>query len=729
MAPEQDSSTFSSFHEQIQKWIWEQNWSELREAQERAAAPIMSRNTDVIISSSTASGKTEAAFFPILSTLLKEPTPSSVLYISPLKALINDQISRMELLCEKINIPIYPWHGDIGSSNKKKFLKNGQGILLITPESLEAIFVNHGHSLEATFKHLKYVVIDEIHSFIESVRGRQLQSLLGRIEHVLAQRIPRIGLSATLGDMSLAQVFLRSKNANQVLTIQSKPTGSGLKLLLRGYVNKKNDAEKEEEITPQRQSNFIWDNLYSTHRGTSNLIFTNKRSDVEFFSNKLRTMCEENHVPNEFFAHHGSLSKETRLDVERAIKEKAGPINIVCTQTLEMGIDIGSVKSVSQLGAPFSVASLRQRLGRSGRRGEPAILWLHVAERELAATSSIQDILRTELVQTVAIVNLLLKGWCEPPRKTSLHLSTLIQQILSIIAQYGGISAQKAFQILCQEGPFYSVNRQMFMDVLRSMAKHDLIKQASDGIFLHGIRGEKIVNHYTFYAAFMSTEEYRLYHQSRFLGNLPITTPLMKDSLLIFSGQRWHVVTIDPKEKIISLKPASGGIPPQFSGEGGYVHDQVRMEMFNVYKDKEMPVFLDQQGRELLEEARDNFYRLQLDKKYLLKTANAHFLFLWMGDAILNTVSCQLKWRGIKADRVGMAVELSTRDHSILENELEGFCVDDFAPVLELARTIENKVSHPYDEFLSEELLCADYASAKLDREGAQVALRKLFAP
>ena len=206
----EESQAFYLLDEKIRCLVWDQGWSALRDAQERAIPPIIAGNTDVIIAAATAAGKTEAAFLPICSRLItEEGQDACVVYLSPLKALINDQFSRMEQLCERLDIPVHPWHGDISGSKKKKFLGNPKGILLITPESVESLFVNHGTAIPKLFGNLLYIVVDELHSFIGSERGQQLQSLLHRIEFAIKRRIPRIGLSATIGDMHLASQFLR----------------------------------------------------------------------------------------------------------------------------------------------------------------------------------------------------------------------------------------------------------------------------------------------------------------------------------------------------------------------------------------------------------------------------------------------------------------------------------------------------------------------------------------
>ncbi len=206
-----ESQAFYLLDEKVRRWVWNQGWTALRDAQEMAIPPILVGETDVIIAAATATGKTEAAFLPICSRLLvkEENHNACVVYLSPLKALINDQFSRMQQLCELLDIPVHPWHGDVSGSKKQKFLKHPKGILLITPESLEAMFVNNGSAIPQLFDKLLCIVVDELHSFIGSERGRQLQSLLHRIEFTVKRRIPRIGLSATIGDMRLASQFLR----------------------------------------------------------------------------------------------------------------------------------------------------------------------------------------------------------------------------------------------------------------------------------------------------------------------------------------------------------------------------------------------------------------------------------------------------------------------------------------------------------------------------------------
>ncbi len=729
----QESTSFELLHEKIKRWIWEQGWTELRDAQEKAIRPVLSRTTDVIIASPTASGKTEAAFLPAFSRIIDSNQLSiKILYISPLKALINDQFDRIEQIGERIGVSVVKWHGDVSQSRKKNLLKAPEGILLITPESLEAIFVNYGTKINKLFEFMSYVIIDELHSFIGSERGRQLQSLLDRIEFVSKQKIPRIALSATLGDMKLAAEFLRSDKSFPCQTIISESTNQEVKLLIKGYKTANNLTVTEnenrniEEITTGDFVDISKD-LYITLRGTSNLIFANSKSNVEKYADKLRLLCEENNVPNEFFPHHGNLSKVTREEVEFILKEEEKPTTAVCSSTLELGIDIGIVHSIAQIDCPPSVSSMRQRLGRSGRRNQPAIMRIYIQENELGMNSTPMDRIRVELVQTIAMVELLIKRWCEPPMIGRLHLSTLIQQILSVIAQLGGVEALQLWRILCENGPFKSITKKQFANLLRHMGYKQLVSQAEDGTLLAGALGEKIVNNYNFYVAFKTPDEYQLIANNKVIGSIPITFSLTKGLFLIFSGRRWKIIDIDDSKKIVHLIPARGGIAPKFSGSLGLVDDEIRKEMYEVYLKNDISPYLDNNARELLVEGKENFLMLELNKKSLLQNGADVLIFPWKGDKVLNTILSQFLANGLTVSLEGVALRITRMQESDLMYYLKELVKGGPADPIKLASTARNKTQEKYDHFLPEELLNAEYASRSLDTEGAWKTLSDLL--
>jgi ATP-dependent helicase Lhr and Lhr-like helicase len=725
----QPSSAFSQLHEGVRRWIYDRGWRELRDLQELAIPPILAGAEDVILSAATASGKTEAAFFPICSRIAGETRQGiCALYVGPLKALINDQWRRLDDLCERLEIPVNRWHGDVASNKKRAFLDDPRGVLLITPESLEALFVIHGPRIGRMFGALSYVVVDELHAFIGAERGRQLQSLLHRLEIAVGRRVPRIALSATLGDMSLAAGFLRPGGGDQVRLLSSSDSSTEILLQVRGYLTKApTDGGDLDEHEPGEDVHGIAQHLFKTLRGTDNLVFTNRRAEVERYADLLARRCERERVPNEFFAHHGSLSKELREDVEaRLKKEKLGPVNVVCTNTLEMGIDIESVRSVAQLGAPFSVASTRQRLGRSGRRqGEPAILRVYIQEEEITSRTAPQDSIRAELVQAVAILELLLRTWCEPPARGALHLSTLVQQVLSLIAQHGGVTPLNAFRILCASGPFNDVSQQMFTALLRGLGKKNLIVQSSDGTLLLGDVGERLVNHYSFFSAFKTPEEYRLVAGGRNLGTLPIHEPLMEGMFLLFAGQRWRVVSVDPLQKVVDLVPGPAGRVPRFGGTGGQVHDLVRREMLAIYTSFDVPRYLDARASALLVEARMSFVRLGLLDHPFLRCGNDTVFFPWIGDRVMSTLALELTASGLEVSRDGVALTLLHVSPDQVQATLERLAARGTGDANELARKVKDKAIEKYDGYLPEDLLSAGYASSMLDMEGAQRALTR----
>lgn len=725
-------SNIELLDERIRRWIWEKGWTSLRDAQERAIPVVLEARRDVVIAAATAAGKTEAAFLPILSRLLQNGEEIGLaLYISPLKALINDQWGRLEQLCESLEIPVVPWHGDVASSKKQKFLRHPRGVLLITPESLEAMFVRRGSEIVRLFGEIDYVVVDELHAFIGSDRGKQLQSLLCRIEGAIGRRVPRIGLSATLGDMNLAAHYLRPIDPEYVV-IESKSGNQDLRIQLRGYEAKaipikKAGAAPEEEGSAT--ADLVADHLYQVLRGSNNLLFPNSRNMVEYYSDLLRRRCEHDGVPNEFWPHHGSLSREIREDTERALKAGDRPATAVCTTTLELGIDIGAVKSVAQIGPPPSVAALRQRLGRSGRRpGEPAILRAYAIEDEVDQRASVSDRLREGLVQTTASIRLLLRGWFEPPQEGGLHLSTLVQQILSMIAERGGASATQIYRALIENGPFAGLGIPKLTQLMRELGHHDLIVQDSSGLLLLGEEGEKRVNAYDFYAAFQSPEEWQILHEGQLLGTLPINNVVIVGTCIIFAGRRWRVLSVASDQNILSVAPDPGGKAPKFDSGRPATHDGIRWEMRVLLEEQDTVRFLDTQAQTLLDQARRFYREARLGSRQMLVSGNDIDLLTWRGDRVNNALQLMLKARGIPAvDNEGLVLACRGCSEERLLEALVNVVNTNDTDLVALLRETANLRQGKWDWALPDELLVESYTSLNLDLDGAQAAAQQII--
>jgi ATP-dependent Lhr-like helicase len=715
----QGSPAFERLAEPVRRWVWRQGWTALRDVQDRAIAPLLT-GRDVVIASATASGKTEAAFLPLLSRPV-ERDGLRLLYVSPLKALINDQARRLEPLAKAVGLPVTPWHGDVEATRKQRLRKDPSGVLLITPESLEAMFVLRGTAVAALFGGLDYVVIDELHSFIASERGRQLQSLLHRVELVTGRPVPRAGLSATLGDLGAAAEFLRP--GGEVEIVESRVSRREVRVQIRGLL----EAAEGDDDANDPEPGEVAEHLYRIVRGGTHIVFANARATVEQTVHDLKRLGERQREPDEIWPHHGSLAKDVREDAEAALRSER-PATVVATTTLELGIDVGSVDTIAQIGPPPSVASMRQRLGRSGRRpGDPSELRIYIEEDRLDARAAPQDQLRDRLVQAVAMVDLLIDGHNESPHPGALHLSTLVQQVLSLIAQRGGVRADDAWRALCWTGPFMAVDSATFGALLRGLAKWDLVVQTHDGTIVLGLDGERLINRYDFYTAFVTFEEYRLVVGPRTLGTLPISRPVQVGDLMLFAGRRWRVLEVRDRERIIELEPAPGGRAPKFEGGGMLVDDAVRRRMRGVYLAGGAPSYLDSGGRRLLDDGRRAFTRLALADAPLLTWGQDVVAFPWAGDRILNTLALLLRREGLEGVTAdGVAVVAPQAGVEDVQRAL-GSVVASPIDAVEIAASVENKLVEKYHWTLGEALLAADYASSRLDVAGAVAAARRVL--
>jgi len=710
------TSAFDRLARPIQKWIRAQGWRELRDIQARAIHALTGDDSDLIIGASTAGGKTEAAFLPLISQAVDSETAGpgfDLLYIGPLKALISDQARRLEDICREAELPVVPWHGDIAASIKTRAVKNPCGILLITPESLEALFVRRGLEIPRLFNGTRAVIIDELHSLLDTERGIQVRSLLARIEIATGRPVRRVGLSATLGDMNLACEYLRPDAPGEVRVIEADKGGSELRIQLRGYVS----GDKEEEVPAPVRA--ISEHLFTHLRGSDNLVFAGTRQSVEIYADRLRALCEDANLPQEFYPHHANLSREHREFVEHRLKDGTVPTTAICTSTLELGIDIGDVVCVAQIGAPFSVASLRQRLGRSGRReGNPAILRQYAIESELRADSNVVDRLRLGLVRAVAMIELLLEGWCEPPRPGSLHLSTLVHQILSVIAERGGAAAPAIFDTLCRRGPFRSISSPMFLDVLRALGRPDvaLIEQGEGGILLLGEAGEKQTDHYSFFAVFKTPEEYRIVAGGKTLGSISIDSLLAPGMLIIFSGRRWHVQEIHDRERVIVVSPATAGVPPKFGGDPGIIHDRVIEKMFEILESRKQPVYMDRAALDLLDEARGNYAQLPFVMGGIAQTADDSFLIATrLGTVKTETLALALRSHGFRVHAHDGFIEIASSDTQT--SPVDTLRVIAQGERVDLFSSDPNLVSEKFHTYLTADLLRQDAASGKLEAE------------
>lgn len=698
-----NNSSYELLHKSVQRWIWNQGWTSLRDIQENSIPVVLRRDSDVIISASTAGGKTEAAFLPILSYLLTtESEGYDVLYVSPLKALINDQYRRLLDMTSGTKVQVTPWHGDIDASRKAKSLKNPSGILIITPESLESFLVNRNASVMGAFGKLKYVVIDELHAFIGNERGKQLQSLLSRIELITGNKAPRIAMSATFSNYDKVRTFLRHDGSFPCIIPNQGESNHETKILVKEYLQDE-DKDVAHEIAQE---------LFKKLRCSNNLAFTNSRVAAENYAVLLGDMCEEANVPNEFRVHHGSLSRIERESVEQELQKGQTPITALCTSTLELGVDIGKVKSIAQIGVANSVSGLRQRLGRSGRRNEPSILRVFSIENEV--DSGYLHYLRANLVQNIAVIELLRNKEYEQPVVDKPHLSTLIQQILSLIASFSGFYPKEGWELLCKHGAFKSITPEIFLELLRCLGQQGIVSQLNTGQIIIGKEGERLLRKLDFYTSFVAPVDYDVINNvdSKRIGMVQ-SIPQVKQ-LLILAGKRWIVERVDEKTKNIYVTRVKSGGNISFVSDIPEVDEIITKKMRDIYVSTEAYPYLapGDNGQSDLAHAREFFAENKLDQQYLLDNT----WFTWAGAKVNRTISliCKLYLSIAVPYNHLMIFDISREQiKSLLSHPKPK--PEQLAALLQT----DEKKKQKYDRYLSDYLLDFEYAHTYLDVDNA----------
>ncbi|MBD3205786.1 DEAD/DEAH box helicase [Candidatus Bathyarchaeota archaeon] len=533
--------------------------------------------------------------------------------------------------------------------------------------------------------------------------------MLHRLETLIQKKVPRIALSATLGDIQEVARILRHDSDLKTRIIESDKYRHDLMLQIKGYVNK--DSKLGESPTSFED---ISEHLFENLRGKSNLIFANSRRNVEYFATSLREKSESKGVPNEFFPHHGSLSKELREDLEKRLQRHSLPTTAVCTSTLELGIDIGSVHSIAQVDVPGSVSSIRQRLGRSGRRlDEASILRVYVDENEINSRSSLYDKLRMHTLQSVAVVELLKQKWYEPPNKGKFNFSTLVQQVLSLLAQFGGFDAKEAWMLLCLTGPFGSITSAQFAQLLRGLAEKQIIKQTHDGTIVLDLKGERIVNHYSFYAAFQTPEEYRLIYNTKLLGTLPVSNPLKENDFIIFAGRRWKIQAIIEEKKEIILVPSTGGFP-RFSGTGFLIHKKIRQEMLNLYLAFPVPKYLDQKARDNFIEGKNYFAKQRLDESPIIQSGKDSEVVIWLGDDAIITLVLIFGYFKVSVSNFGNTIQFQNMTKSEAISVISKIIQGEIPSPEELLSNAKNLAREKYDVLIPNQLLVEQFSENSL---------------
>ena len=604
--------SFELLSEPIRKYIRDKRWESLRPIQLAAIARILSTKENYILASRTASGKTEAAFLPILSKMNFNEQGVQVLYVSPLIALINDQFYRIEELCKYLDVEVTKWHGEASKSQKDKLIKNPRGIVLITPESLEAMFVNAPYNVKVLFSNLKYLVIDEIHSFIGTDRGVQLKSLISRLQEINTSKFNIVGLSATIGDYNEAKKMTGDENNTKVLLDRA---AKEIQTHFRYF-------EAETTELPIELLN----DLYIETKENKVLIFPNSRGRAEEIAVKLKKISEKLKGHPFYFSHHSSIDKELREYIEHFAKSnQRNNFCISCTSTLELGIDIGTVDEVVQIDATHSIASLIQRVGRSGRRdGEKSILVLY-------ATNT------WSFLQSLACWLLYQEGFIEPVLTSEKSYDILLHQLLSIVKQLSGCKRKDLISRVSANFAFKNIPSDETEEIIDQLIETDLL-EVIQGDLIIGIEGEKIVNSRDFYSVFKTEPNFKVLNSGKGIGEIPFSPQIQIGENILLAARIWKMVDIDFKSGKIEVIPAKDGKKPLFFGTGGTIHPRIREKMLQILFDTTEYPELDEAGTEILKIFRKDFANfpfesLTNDRPIIYKDAKA-VLYSFLGTKV-----------------------------------------------------------------------------------------------
>ena len=632
-------SAFEQLAPFIQDYIYRNRWHELREVQVAACEVIFGSDSNLLIATPTASGKTEAAFLPVITELYNKPSRSvGILYIAPLKALINDQFVRIDELLDLADIPVTKWHGDASQSAKNKLMQNPQGILQTTPESLEAMLMKRKQQVVKLFSDLRYVVIDEIHTFIASDRGVQLSSILERLQNLTGVTPRRVGLSATLGEMSIAEEWLCTGTNKDCTSIMNSDRRKA-QIMLEHFFANLSDVDDDSWIP-------YYEALYYLTKGRKCIIFSNARSEVEMNINRLKLLAESKKERDVYHVHHGSIAADSREYTEGQMKTSNLPLVTGATLTLELGIDLGDLERIIQTGAPHSVASLAQRLGRSGRRSGVSQMCFLLTEHNAQKGDAFYKTIDWQFIKCIALIELYRNNWIEPLRINKYPFNILLHQTLSVLYGFGEVSAELLAQKLLSERSFQHIEQEDFKELLKHMISLKLLDITSVNKITLGKKGEWLTNSYEFYAVFENPQEFSVREGSLEIGT--VYTPLPKGERFVLNGKTWEVLEADMGKMVVYVKFVGGQSSTMWFNPGLVnIHTQVLHKMRDILLSAEEYGYLSSKSMQRLKEIRNTISqtsafpsRHQTD---IFQIAPNRFgIAPWLGTKALNALICAL---------------------------------------------------------------------------------------
>jgi len=586
------------------------------------------------------------------------------------------------------------------------------------------------------FADLRFVVIDEIHSLLRADRGGQTFCLIERLCRLAGCDPRRIGLSATIGDPEAAGRFLAAGSSRKTVIPEFDSGKEVWRLSMEHFFNSfpqagdfDDDAEGPELEAPTDTAPKAADPgvgyIFEHTKGKKCLVFTNSREECETVCQSLRQYCEANHEPDRFLIHHGNLSASYRESAEEDMKDDDSRMSVCATATLELGIDIGRLERAFQIDAPFTVSGFLQRMGRTGRRGDPEEMWFVMREDHPESRDLLPVLIPWYLIQGIAIVQLYVEErFVEPPRTGKLPFSLLYHQTMSTLASSGEMTPGELASRVLTLSPFSRITQDDYRVLLKHLIETDHINRTENGGLIVGLTGERIVNNYKFYAVFQESIEYSVRAGSEELGTI-VKPPPVGDKIAI-AGRVWVVDETDHKRKEVYCTLVKGNIPAYFGDVPGDIHTKILERMYRVLAEEPDYPYLMKHACARLDESRATFSKSGMLTHPLIHLGGKMWvLFPWLGTYSFLALERFLKLRcatrlGLKgldpARPYYMQFTMQVGEEDFFRIVKEEAQVD-FDP-MDLVYPGENPVFEKYDEYVPEELVRKGFAYGVLDIEG-----------
>lgn len=634
-------SAFDRLHPSLQHHIVNSlNWRVLKPLQEKSIADVHD-GRHLILLAPTAGGKTEAALFSLFSRMLYENwTGLSVIYICPVKALLNNLDDRISRYTGLLGRRSAVWHGDTGQGLRKRILKEPPDCLLTTPESIEAMLISTRTVADNFFKDLRAVIVDEIHALAGDDRGWHLLSILERLTKISGREIQRIGLSATIG------------NPRELLDWLCGHC-SGIRNVLLPEVEKSEDVDVKLDYVGSIDNAAIV--ISRLHRGEKRLVFCDSRSRVEQLAIALRRQGVTTYVS------HSSLSADERKRSEAAFQSETDCV-IAATSTLELGIDIGDLDRVIQIDAPATVSSFLQRLGRTGRRKGRRKNCLFLATTNQA------------LLHAAGLIQLWMEGYVEPVIPPALPCHVFVQQILGLILQEKGIGINTWRDWIGRLPVFRNIPDDHLDSIFEHMLSEGILAQ-DQGILGFGRTGEKLYGFKNFMnicSTFAGPSLFEVKSGRETIGFVDEITFAGhdKDQVVLLAGKGWKIKDIQWTKRIAGVEPTQLDGRSIWLGKGPVWSEELCLSIKKVLMDTTVASWWSNRAEKKLDELRVNFDYLVPDSTVIVREGNRDIWWTFAGKRInLNLVMMLENAAGLKS----FADNLSVRfDRTLADKDLAG---------------------------------------------------------